>query len=100
MSAAAQYSFGSPRPGFAVEKSVGGWSTNTLWLEAVVRTNDSFWRIFGQASTTLASGGWGTNGVSSISSANQSGVLLGCERRIFSVPAGTNAQMFLRLRAE
>jgi len=100
MTAAAQYNFGSPRPGVAADKTTGGWSTNALWLEAVVRTNDSFGGIFGQASTTLGSGSWRTKGVSPISSTNQSGVVPGGERHIFSVPAGTNAQMLLRFRAE
>jgi len=99
LTAAAQYSFGSPRPGLAADRPISGRSTQALWLEAVVRTNDLARRIFGQSSTTLAAGSWGTNGVSSISSTNQSGVVPGCERRIFSVPT-THEKMFLRLVAE
>jgi hypothetical protein len=98
--AAAQYTLGSPRPGVASQRSAAGWSTNALWLEAVVRTNDPSWRIFGQASSTLAPGSWGTNDVVSISSPNQSDVLPGCERRIFTVPPGTNTKKFLRINAQ
>lgn len=100
LTAGAQYIFGSPRPGAAAQKSTAGWSTNTLWLEAVVRTNDPSWRIFGQTSSTLAPGSWGTNDVVSISSTNQSDVLPGCERRVFTVPPGTDTRKFLRIRAE
>lgn len=100
LSAGAQYIFGSPRPGAAAQRSTAGWSTNALWLEAVVRTNDPSWRILGQTSTTLSPGSWGTNGVSSVSSTSQSDVLPGCERRVFTVPPGTNTRKFLRISAE
>jgi hypothetical protein len=100
LSAGAQYILGVPRPGAAAQRSTAGWSTSTLWLEAVVRTNDPSWRIFGQASRTLAPGSWGTNDVVSISSTNQSDVLPGCERRVFTVPAGTDSRKFLHIRAE
>ena len=97
---AEQYSFGSPQPGVAAEKPTFGQSTNTLWIEAVVRTNDPAWRIFGKFSTTLAPDSWSTFGVVSSPSTNQSGVLPGCERRVFSVPTGTNERLFLRVVAE
>jgi len=100
LTAGAQYVFGSPRPGVASQRSAAGWPTNTLWLESVVRTNDPSWRIFGQTTSTLAPGSWGTNGVSSVSSTNQSDALPGCERRIFTVPPGTGTTKFLRIRAE
>jgi hypothetical protein len=100
LSAGAQYILGVPRPGAAAQRSTAGWSTSALWLEAVVRTNDPSWRIFGQASSTLAPGTWGTNDVVSISSPNQSDVLPGCQRRIFSVPAATNTRKFLRINAQ
>jgi hypothetical protein len=100
LTAGAQYILGVPRPGAAAQRSTAGWSTSALWLEAVVRTNDPSWRIFGQASSTLAPGSWGTNDVVSISSTNQSDVLPGCERRVFTVPPGTDSRKFLRIRAE
>jgi L-fucose mutarotase/ribose pyranase (RbsD/FucU family) len=49
---------------------------------------------------TLAPGSWGTNDVVSISSTNQSDVLPGTERRVFTVPAGTHSRKFLHIRAE
>lgn len=100
MSVAAQYIFGAPRPGIAVPSQAGRWLTNTLSLEAVVRTNDSSWRIFGESSATLSVGSWSTNGISWHSSTNQSGVLPGTERRVFSVPTGTNTRKFLRINAQ
>jgi hypothetical protein len=100
LTAGAQYILGVPRPGAAAQRSTAGWSTSALRLEAVVRTNDPSWRIFGQASSTLAPGSWGTNDVVSISSTNQSDVLPGCERRVFTVPAGTDSRKFLHIRAE
>jgi len=100
LNAGAQYILGFPRPGAASQRSAAGWSTNALWLESVVRTNDPSWRIFGQTSTALATGSWGTNGVSSVSSTNQSDVLPGCERRVFTVPSGTDTKKFLRIIAE
>jgi hypothetical protein len=86
--------------GMSVAAQAGRWSTNILSLEAVVRTNDPSWRIFGQTSSTLAPGSWGTNDVVPISSTNQSDVLPGCERRVFTVPPGTDTRKFLRIRAE
>lgn len=86
--------------GMSVAAQAGRWSTSTLSLEAVVRTNDPFWRIFEQSSSTLATGSWGTNDVVSISSTSQSDVLPGCERRVFTVPPGTDAGKFLRIAAE
>ena len=65
-----------------------------------MRTNDPAWRIFGKFSTTLAPDSWSTFGVVSSPSTNQSGVLPGCERRVFSVPTGTNERLFLRVVAE
>ena len=62
--------------------------------------NDSSWRIFGQTSSTLVPGSWGTNDVVSISSTSQSDVLPGCERRVFTVPTGTNTKKFLRINAQ
>jgi hypothetical protein len=100
MSAVAQYIFGAPRPGVAVASQAGRWSTNTFSLEAVVRTNDPAWRVFGESSATLNVGSWSTNEISSHSSANQSDVLPGTERRIFTVPAGTNTKKFLRINAQ
>jgi hypothetical protein len=100
LTAGAQYILGVPRPGAAAQRSTAGWSTSALRLEAVVRTNDPSWRIFGQASSTLAPGSWGTNDVVSISSTNQSDVLPGCERRVFTVPPGTHSRKFLHIRAE
>lgn len=99
MTVAAQYILGFPRPGAAGQRPTSGWTTNALWLEAVVRTNDPSWRIFGQTSATLAPGSW-TNGVVSITSTNQSDVLPGCERRVFTVPSGADTKKFLRLGAE
>ena len=100
LTAGAQYILGVPRPGAAAQRSTAGWSTSALWLEAVVRTNDPSWRIFGQSSSTLAPGSWGTNDVVSISSTNQSDVLPGCERRVFTVPPGTHSRKFLHIKAE
>ena len=100
MAAGAQYIFGSPRPGIAVLSQAGWWSTDTLFLEAVVRTNDPSWRIFGQSSATLGTGSWSTNGVSWQSDTNQSDVLPGTERRVFTVPTGTNSKKFLRISGE
>jgi hypothetical protein len=100
LTAGAQYIFGVPRPGAAAQSSAAGWSTNALWLEAVVRTNDPSWRIFGQASTTLNVSHWSTNEISWQPSTNQSDVLPGCERRVFTVPSGTDNRKFLRTRAE
>jgi hypothetical protein len=100
MSVAAQYIFGAPRPGVAVASQAGWWSTDTFSLEAVVRTNDPAWRIFGESSATLGAGSWSTNGISWHSSTNQSDVVPSAERRVFTVPTGTNTKKFLRLRAE
>jgi len=100
MSVAAQYIFGAPRPGIAVVSQTGWWSTNTFSLQAVVRTNDSSWRVFGESSATLNTGSWSTNEISWHSSTNQSDVLPGCERRVFTVPAGTDTRKFLHIRAE
>jgi hypothetical protein len=100
LTAGAQYIFGFPQPGAAAQSSAAGWSTNALWLEAVVRTNDPPWRIFGQASTTLNVSHWSTNEISWQPSTNQSDVLPGCERRVFTVPSGTDNRKFLRTRAE
>jgi len=100
MSVAAQYIFGAPRPGIAVVSQTGWWSTNTLSLQAVVRTNDSSWRVFGESSATLNAGSWSTNEISWHSSTNQSDVLPGAERRVFTVPTGTNTKKFLRINAQ
>jgi len=99
LSVAAQYIFGAPRPGIAVVSQTGWWSTNTFSLEAVVRTNDPSWRILGESSATLNVGSWSTNEISSHSSTNQSDVLPGTERRVFTVPTGTNTKKFLRINA-
>jgi hypothetical protein len=100
MNVAAQYIFGAPRPGVAVASRAGWWSANTFSLQAVVRTNDPSWRIFGESSATLGAGSWSTNGISWHSSTNQSDVLPGTERRVFSVPTGTNTAKFLRINAQ
>jgi len=100
MSVAAQYIFGAPRPGIAPASQTGCWLTNTFSLEAVVRTNDPSWRIFGESSTTLSVGSWTTNELSWHSSTNQSDVLPGAERRVFTVPTGTNTKKFLRINAQ
>ena len=100
LTAGAQYIFGAPRPGTAAASPTGWWSTNTFSLEAVVRTNDLSWRIFGESSANLNVGSWSTNGISWQSSTNQTGVLPGSERRVFTVPTGTNTKKFLRISAE
>ena len=100
MSVAAQYIFGAPRPGTAVVSQTGWWSTNTFSLEALVRTNDPSWRIFGESSAALHVGSWTTNEISWQSSTNQSDVLPGTERRVFTVPTGTNSKKFLRIKAQ
>jgi hypothetical protein len=100
MNVTAQYIFGAPRPGIAVVSQTGWWSTNTFSLEAVVRTNDPSWRIFGESSATLNVGSWSTNELSWHSSTNQSDVLPGTERRLFTVPTGTNTRKFLRINAQ
>jgi hypothetical protein len=100
MSVAAQYILGAPRPGIAPASQTGRWLTNTFSLEAVVRTNDPSWRIFGESSTTLSVGSWTTNELSWHSSTNQSDVLPGAERRVFTVPTGTNTKKFLRINAQ
>jgi hypothetical protein len=99
LTAGAQYVFGAPRPGVAVASQAGRWSTNKFSLEAVVRTNDPSWRIFGESSATLNVGSWSTNEISWHSSTNQSDVLPGTERRVFTVPTGTNTKKFLRINA-
>ena len=86
--------------GMSVAAQAGRWSTNTLSFEAVVRTNDPFWRIFGESTATLNVGSWSTNEISWHSSTNQSDVLLGAERRVFTVPTGTNTKKFLRINAQ
>jgi hypothetical protein len=100
LSAGAQYIFGAPRPGKAVVLQKGWWSTDTFSLEAVVRTNDPSWRIFGESSLALNVGSWTTNEISWQSSTNQSDVLPGTERRVFTVPTGTNSKKFLRINAQ
>ena len=100
MTVAAQYIFGSPRPGSAAVSPAVRWSTNTFSLETVVRTNDPAWRIFGESSSTLNAGSWTTNGIFWQSSTNQNNVVPGTERRIFTVPPGTDTRKFLRIRAE
>jgi hypothetical protein len=82
-----------------VASQAGRWSTNKFSLEAVVRTNDPSWRIFGESSATLNVGSWSTNEISWHSSTNQSDVLPGTERRVFTVPTGTNTKKFLRINA-
>jgi hypothetical protein len=100
MSVAAQYVLGAPRPGIAPASQTGWWSTNTFSLEAVVRTNDPSWRIFGESSATLSVGSWSTNEIFWHPSANQSDLLPGSERRVFRVPTGTNTKKFLRINAQ
>ena len=100
LTAGAQYIFGAPRPGTAVVSPTGWWSTDTFSLEAVVRTNDLSWRIFGESSAALHVGSWTTNEISWQSSTNQSDVLPGTERRVFTVPTGTNSKKFLRINAQ
>jgi hypothetical protein len=100
MNVAAQYIFGAPRPGVAVASHSGRWLTNTFSLEAVVRTNDPCWRIFGESSAALHVGSWTTNEISWQSSTNQSDVLPGTERRVLTVRTGTNSKKFLRINAQ
>ena len=100
MTVAAQYIFGAPRPGIMAAPLASRWSTNTLSLEAMVRTNDPSWRVFGESSSALSVGSWKTNEVSWQSSTNQSGLLPGSERRLFNVPTGTNTKKFLRINAQ
>lgn len=56
LTAGAQYIFGAPRPGAVVASQAARWLANTFSVEAVVRTNDPAWRIFGEASATLGAG--------------------------------------------
>ena len=72
-----------------------GW----LSLEAVVRTNDANVALGGEVSTNLAAGSWTNLAVTSTVSSNQTGVLPGCQRRVYWVPAD-GSKKFLRLRAQ
>ena len=94
-----EYVFGAPKPGDGPVRALGGFSGNWLSLEATVRTNDSTAQVSGESSTQLASTNWTTNNLSWSPSADQSGILPGCQRRIFSVPVDAERK-FLRLRAQ
>ena len=71
-----------------------------LSLEALVRTNDRSLNVYAQACGGLVSGGWTTNEITTADAAGLPGDSDGTARRLFSVPIGTNATKFLRLRVE
>jgi hypothetical protein len=100
LTAGAQYIFGASRQGVAVASQTGRWSTDTLSPEAVARTNDPAWSIFGEFSAALDADSWTTNEISWRSSTNQRDVLPGTERRVSAVPTGTNTKKFLRINAQ
>ena len=74
-------------------------SGNTLKLTATVRTNDPKLSVVGQSLTDLSSSwsnlSFNPNGVAST---NTNDVPSGCQRRDFTVDAGTNIRQFLRLK--
>ena len=94
-----EYVFGASRPGAGAPRPVGAVNGGWLSLEAVVRTNDSGVALWGEASTNLAPEAWTNLPVTTAVSTNQNGVLPGCQRRVFFVPAD-GPKKFLRLRAQ
>jgi len=70
-----------------------------FYLPAIVRTNDPGLTIFGETATDLVNGPWSTAGLSVAADPDQTGVPSGCERRRFSLPPGSGARQFLRLKA-
>ncbi len=94
-----QYAFGAPVPGASSVPANSALGGNALTREAIVRTNDPALSILGETSNSLATGSWTSNGVSVVTAPDQAGVLPGCERRRFSVPAAPETKKFLRLRA-
>ena len=95
-----EYLFGAPRPGAGTPRAAGQISGNLLSLEATVRTNDPTAHAWAESTTDLVSTNWTTNNLSWSPAADQSSVLPGCERRVFSVPIGTDNKEFLRIKAQ
>jgi hypothetical protein len=94
-----QYAFGAAAPGASPVPAKVTLADNTLIFDAIVRTNDPSLHVFGETSASLEPGSWTISGVSAMTSPDQAGVLPGCERRLFSVPAAPETKKFLRLRA-
>lgn len=94
-----EYLFGAPRPGAGSVRATGGLSSGWLSLEAIVRTNDPTAYAFAESSADLVATNWTTNNLSWSPSADQSGVLPGCQRRLFTAPMGADRKKFLRLKA-
>ena len=82
--------------GIAMSNAV---TATDLLITAIVRTNDTNLSVFGQSIVNLATGTWGTNGVTrTTEGVDQTGVPAGNQRQIFSTPRGADGRKFLRLQ--
>jgi len=82
--------------GIAMSNAV---TATDLLITAIVRTNDTNLRVFGQSIVNLATETWGTSDVTrTTEGVDQTGVPAGNQRQIFSTPLGAEGKKFLRLQ--
>lgn len=94
-----RYALGAAGPSDSVQAPVTGSTATTLFLTAIVRTNDPALVVGAEAVNDLA-GTWGTGGtVSATNAADQTGVPSGCVRKVYSVDTTGAARKFLRIKA-
>jgi hypothetical protein len=111
----AQWSGGLPlTPALELEYAIGGatapgagdgvpsatsLTVDTLFITAIVRTNDPTLTVAGQALTDLLVGPWSTNTVT-MTPGDQTEVPTGFQRQIWSTPRGSDTKKFLRLQTD
>ena len=89
---------GAAHPSATPEEMVTASDGGNLSVSAIVRVNDPKLRVVGQSSANL-DGPWLdlTSYATGVLSPDQSGVAMGCQRRIFFVQQGSESRLFLRL---
>ncbi len=97
-----RYALGANSPNDTVQAPVIGGTSTTLTLTAVVRTDDPNLSVLGTTKTDLTGGTWAATGVSGSPAGagtvgDQTGVITGRERRVYTVTTGSRT--FLRLEA-
>ena len=94
-----RYALGANSPTDTVQAPIINSTATTLFLTAIVRTDDPALTVGAEAVNDLT-GTWGTGGTVTVTTdADQTGVPAGSTRRVFTVDTTGTARKFLRLTA-
>jgi hypothetical protein len=92
-----RYAMGASSASALVVKPVSSMDANSLSITVNVRTNDPKVTVVGESATDITV--WNTTPITGVPTADQTGASAGTQNQSFSVQRGSNARMFLRLKA-